>query len=154
MKINLGCGKKPKKGFINVDFNSDLADLNINLEKEGLKHFKTNTITNIYSSHFLEHLKPETYLTFLEDMYRISKNGCIWDLVLPFPNFNNLYSNPLHYRAFAWGYFDSLKPNSRNNYTNIILIDHTPRPNKLLKILYYTFPFLKREIIFKIEVIK
>jgi len=73
MRLDFGCGKKKKEGFIGVDFGktSD-AEIICNCEHYPLP-FNDNTIDEVYSSHFLEHIADPN--AFLIDLMRIMKPG-------------------------------------------------------------------------------
>ena len=83
VKINLGCGKDIKEGFVNIDkFAGKGVDILIDLEKQKLTEFyEPNSIDYIYSSHLLEHLNnPED--VFL-DMLKIAKPDAIIEIRVP-----------------------------------------------------------------------
>lgn len=63
IKLDLGCGGAKRKGFLGIDvILGPGVDLEHNL-LEGIP-FKTKTVDEIYSSHFLEHL-PDGKIVFL-----------------------------------------------------------------------------------------
>tara|TARA_Y100000294_G_C8359114_1_gene257985 strand:- start:18 stop:512 length:495 start_codon:yes stop_codon:yes gene_type:complete len=73
VKLNLGCGKDYKKGYINVDNTPYVKkDVDADLEKYPLP-FKNNYADEIKCMAVLEHL--ESPLRFLEEVHRILKPG-------------------------------------------------------------------------------
>ena len=81
LRLQLGCGRKIKEGWLNVDLNGH-ADLCLDL-RESLP-FLSNSCTLIYSEHFLEHLNYPTEVMFLlEESYRILKPGGIFSVGVP-----------------------------------------------------------------------
>jgi hypothetical protein len=157
MKINLGSGHKKQKGYINVDINPNVKPDVESDNFEYLKTLKNDIVSKVYSSHYLEHIEPQLYIPFLEELYRVSKNNAIWEFWLPICSNGGLpQGNPLHYRAYWFGHFNSFKPNSKDNYTKIKLIDISPNIPTVKKILLYHFPYLakKRQIYFKLQVEK
>jgi len=82
IKINLGCGEKLKKGYINIDLNK-LADFRLDLRKK--LPFKNNSIDFIYSKHFFEHIDylDSTAINCLKDYLRVLKKGGEMRMVIP-----------------------------------------------------------------------
>jgi predicted SAM-dependent methyltransferase len=99
LRLNLGSGFRPKHaaGWINIDL-SDEADLQLDL-REPLP-FHDNSVAEIYSEHFLEHLsypnlgdstaweietpeRPSEALAFLRECRRVLVPGGVLDLVVP-----------------------------------------------------------------------
>ncbi len=105
MKLNLGCGSKIINGWCNVDYslgakltkvpffgavNRKLGVFNLNWDKNIVIHdlrkkfpWASNSIDSIYSSHTLEHLSKQQGEKFLNECYRVLKNGCITRIVVP-----------------------------------------------------------------------
>lgn len=93
IKLNLGCGGFPLKGFINMDSRSDLEEIFIKRHQnegiplyiikqwkwqDGLKDFETGSIEAITESHSLMYLKVEEYYAALLECYRVLKFGGIF----------------------------------------------------------------------------
>lgn len=78
-KIHLGCGERKLKSWLNVDlYTGDIyLDLNRKLP------FENNSIDYIYSHHLLEHLKQQSAIDFLKELYRICRSGAKIRLVTP-----------------------------------------------------------------------
>ncbi|WP_170107631.1 class I SAM-dependent methyltransferase [Photobacterium lipolyticum] len=69
LKLNIGCGKKPKRGWVNIDLKPS-ADLTLDVRE--LLPFSDNSCSFIYSEHFLEHLEyPNQAYSFLKECYRV-----------------------------------------------------------------------------------
>ena len=88
-KLNIGCGKLIVKEWINIDlfnFNvpKDIEKNNILQQdiRQGVP-FKNNTIENIYSSHFIEHLNFEQVLIFFKECFRVMNPGGIIRISCP-----------------------------------------------------------------------
>lgn len=82
IKLNLGCGNKVKKDFVNIDLNKH-ADLRLDLRK--ILPFNENSVDYIYSEHFFEHINYYDYtaINCLRDYYRILKKGGKIRIVIP-----------------------------------------------------------------------
>jgi predicted SAM-dependent methyltransferase len=81
VRLNLGCGTHPKKGWINVDL-GDGTDLQLDL-REPLP-FPESSVTEIYAEHFVEHLDyPGDAFSFLRECHRVLVPGGRIDLAVP-----------------------------------------------------------------------
>ena len=73
LKLHLGCGRRIKNGWINIDL-SPQADITLDI-REPLP-FLANSCAMIYSEHFLEHIDyPESTQLFLKECYRVLEPG-------------------------------------------------------------------------------
>lgn len=91
LKLNLGCGKDTKAGFVNIDFSKrgnteiDLVanlSLEIPLDNESCKY--------IYCSHFVEHLDWYDGEKFIRECYRVLEKGGVLRII--FPDFRKIFS--------------------------------------------------------------
>jgi predicted SAM-dependent methyltransferase len=72
-KINVGCGRNLKPGWINIDLCA-VADLHLDLRED--LPFANDSASCIYSEHFFEHLEyPGEALHFLAESYRTLAPG-------------------------------------------------------------------------------
>lgn len=102
MKLNIGCGKRYKEGYVNIDKQKP-ADLILDLEKAKLP-FKDNEVDEIYASHILEHI--HNLIPLMNEFYRIlKKNGRIIIKVPQFPGWGAI-ADPTHCRFFVLQSFD------------------------------------------------
>lgn len=80
--LNVACGKRFHKDWINIDFHSSSAEVqSVNVLK-GLP-FLDNSFDVVYSSHFLEHLTREQADFILKEIFRTLKKGGIIRIVVP-----------------------------------------------------------------------
>ncbi|MDG3087801.1 methyltransferase domain-containing protein [Vibrio hannami] len=81
LKLNIGCGKKPKLGWVNIDLKPS-ADLTLDA-REPLP-FSDNSCSAIYSEHFLEHLEyPKQTYFFLKECFRVLEPGGEFSVAVP-----------------------------------------------------------------------
>jgi hypothetical protein len=102
MKINLGCGYNKKPGFINVDKDPRCQpDLLFDCEKEW--PIETSTVEEMYIFHTLEHLGEtvEKFIILMKEMYRVSKNECVWKITVPHYNSDIFHIDPTHVRKIC-----------------------------------------------------
>jgi len=82
LKLHLASGIVNKADWINIDLHSKMTELNLDLRRK--LPFKDNSIDEIYSEHFLEHLEyPDEALSFLKELYRIIKPNKIVSCGVP-----------------------------------------------------------------------
>jgi len=83
LKLNLGCGGFPLKGFLNFDSRGDLSNIFKERNEEFLiidnwkfqdgLFFKENSVNAITVSHALMYLKVEEYVYVFQEIHRILK---------------------------------------------------------------------------------
>ena len=134
-KINLGCGKKTKKGYLNLDFiKSEGVDVVHDLDRYPWP-FPDNTFDEIYASHLLEHLQD--FRKAMEEIKRICKNKA--KIIIRAPHFSCgvSFRDPTHQRLFSYFTFDYFE---REDYG-------LPKFKIIKRRLNFTreaFPFLNR----------
>lgn len=113
-KLNLGCGRDIIEGWVNLD-SVKLPGVNVihNLNKFPYP-FKKNEFSEIKAFMILEHLNNWTRA--MDEIYRISKNGAIIKITVPF--FPSMYSviDPTHKNFFGYNTFDYFEPGHQLNY--------------------------------------
>ena len=78
LKIDIGCGKNKKEGYIGIDIdpesNADVFASALNLP------FDDNSVDEVHSRHMVEHLNPDEAEKFFNEIYRVLKIGGEADL--------------------------------------------------------------------------
>lgn len=82
LKLNFGCGQIKIEGYINVDLYAQEADLKVDLFVFPLP-WKDNEISEIFASHFVEHIKGSIRWPFFDECWRILKPGGMMKIVVP-----------------------------------------------------------------------
>lgn len=109
MKLNLGVGKRPMKGYINVDkLYSHNVDLVHDLDVFPYP-FADDSVDEIYTEYTLEHLRHITKT--LKEFYRICKHNTIINIIVPHFTAHRMFGDLTHHRFFSYSSFD--------NYCNI-----------------------------------
>jgi len=81
-KLNLGCGHRFAKNWVNIDFHSEHPEVQrVNVLQR--LPYSENSFDAVYSSHVLEHFSPETAAALLQECHRILKPGGILRTVVP-----------------------------------------------------------------------
>ena len=113
-KLNMGCGRDIKKGYINLDsIKLPGVDIVHNLEKFPWP-FKDNEFDMIISSHVLEHLGDT--LNNMEEIWRILKPGGTIIIKVPNASHRVAFVDPTHKRYFTLNTFDYFQENHGYNY--------------------------------------
>ena len=76
MKIHLGCGTNYIDGWVNVDLDSVLADVHLDL-RNPLPYADTS-VDFIFNEHFIEHITRDEALGFLKECRRVLKPGGVF----------------------------------------------------------------------------
>jgi len=78
VKIDIGCGKNKKEGFIGIDIDPN-SDADIIASALDLP-FEESSVDEINCSHLVEHFWPEEAQKFFDEIYRVLKKGGIANL--------------------------------------------------------------------------
>src|SRR3990172_1471540 len=115
MKLNLGCGKKPLEGYINVDILKlkgvdRVVDLNKRLP------WKDDSIDEVFGDNVLEHL--DNPLKFMDEVFRILRHEGRARFIVPY------YSQPGairldHKHFFSWTNVDIFDYEKRLDYFGV-----------------------------------
>ena len=105
-KLHLGCGNDYKKGYINCDRSKEVKpDLVLNLEE--FLPFEDNLMEEILIYHTLEHIN--NFVPLMHELHRVSKEGTIIKIKVPFYTAWGQYNDPTHVRFFTPYTFDYFK---------------------------------------------
>lgn len=78
-KANIGCGREHLEGYLNVDIQQP-ADAIMDAHK---LDFLDNSLDEVASSHFLEHVSMHETVSVLQEMHRVLKPGGLINLEVP-----------------------------------------------------------------------
>lgn len=80
--LNLGCGQKYHKDWVNIDFVSSSEYVEAHNLLNGIP-LKDNCIDVVYHSHILEHFSKQDGFHFMEECYRVLKTNGIIRIAVP-----------------------------------------------------------------------
>jgi ubiquinone/menaquinone biosynthesis C-methylase UbiE len=112
-KLNLGCGKDIKKGFINLD-SKKIKGVDIVADLERKLPFEDNYFDLVYASHVLEHISDLDFL--LREIHRILKSDGRMVIFVPHFSFFGSYTDPTHKRFFGYYTMDYFTSESKWSY--------------------------------------
>lgn len=81
IKLDIGCGKFKKDGFIGVDAKDFGQEIVWDI-CQGLP-FQDETVDEVYTSHTLEHIKDESLDDLFREFHRVCKNGAKLTIRVP-----------------------------------------------------------------------
>lgn len=102
-KLNLGSGTLRLEGYVNVDKSPHMnPDQVVDLEQTPWP-WKDNEFNHVVAKDILEHLgqTPAQFLNIIQEMYRVSRNGAVWEIQTPHWRSDNLLNDPTHVRAIT-----------------------------------------------------
>lgn len=103
-KLNMGCGKDIREGYINLD-SVKLPGIDVIHDLNKLPYpFKDNEFDEVYCFHILEHL--DDLVKVMKELKRICKNNA--KIIIRVPHFSCgvSYRDPTHKRLFSYFTFD------------------------------------------------
>ena len=98
-RIHFGSGVVYLNGWINVDLDSPVADRCLDLTEP--LPFISNTVSHIYSEHFIEHVTRAQAISFLRECHRVLMPGGA--IRISTPNLRFLISSYLAGNIDEWG---------------------------------------------------
>ncbi len=114
VKVNLGCGRDYREGWLNADFNRAVkADLYLELGR-GLP-FRDNSVAQVLLDNVIEHVPRDRYFSFLEELHRVCVAGALIEVYAPHCSGIFALKHPAHYLYFGIGSFDMFSPEDRFN---------------------------------------
>lgn len=110
MKLNIGCGKDKKEGYINLDKEPGVGDVEFNLDDIDLFNTRLpwddNTFEEIYASHIIEHIRRP--MPLMQELWRVAKPNCTLIARVPYGSSDNAWEDPTHVRPYflqSFAYF-------------------------------------------------
>lgn len=92
MRLNLGCGRDIREGWVNVDLYGESVlkhDLNVRPWP-----FENDSAEEVIMHHVLEHL-PDT-IGVMKELYRVCKGDAVIHIAVPHPFHDDFISDPTH----------------------------------------------------------
>jgi SAM-dependent methyltransferase len=96
LRIDIGCGKNKRQGFIGVDTRK-FEGVDVELDA-GLGHWPwyDSTVDEVHCSHMVEHLKPGGRIHFVNQLYRVLKPAGFATIVVPHWASSRAYGDMTH----------------------------------------------------------
>lgn len=97
MKLNLGCGRNIREGWINVD-RSLLHGVDVVADLEGPLPFAEDSADEILLSHVIEHIHDT--LGLMQELHRIAKPESRLIVAVPYGTSDDAWEDPTHLRPY------------------------------------------------------
>lgn len=106
-RINVGCGRKIKDGWVNLD----RLDHGQEIVADVFEHFKNvpeNTFDEILAEHFIEHFDPDQVIELLNLFYKALKKGGLLHIVVPHKDKDGAWqlSHKTYFTEYTFEAFD------------------------------------------------
>ncbi len=149
--LNLGCGNKPMKGYVNVDlYNEKFADQIVDLNKT--LPWDDETYDLIYSDNVFEHV--QNLIQLIRECYRVLKKDGYLVIKTPYFKSKHAFVDPTHVHFFTiqsmdyfvnGTYFNSTYPFFMENFkTAKIYLD--PNNKSVIKKILSVFAIKKPNV--------
>jgi ubiquinone/menaquinone biosynthesis C-methylase UbiE len=96
MRLNLGCGRDTREGWVNVDLCE--AEVCLDLDTHPWP-WDDASIERIYASHVIEHLHD--FRGFMAECYRVLEPGGVLEILTPHPLCEWFHQDPTHVRGYT-----------------------------------------------------
>jgi len=107
LRLNLGCGRDIRDGWVNVDCNPlPGVDVVTDFDHKPVLPFDDDSVSHSEGSHVIEHLRNP--LPFMEELWRVTRPGGTVAFRCPYGSTDDADEDPTHVRrmfAGSWGYF-------------------------------------------------
>lgn len=96
MKLDIGCGTRKQAGFTGVDAIAFAGVDVVHDVRNTPWPFADGSVTEVYSSHFVEHLTGAERISFFNELYRILAPGAEAMIICPHWSHERAYGDPTH----------------------------------------------------------
>lgn len=107
LRLNLGCGKSPIEGFVNLDNKAGPGiDVVADLDSFVRLPFNDNSVGEFLMVHSFEHI--QNTLRLMSELHRIAKPDATFVARMPYGSSNDAWEDPTHARPYfegSFGYF-------------------------------------------------
>lgn len=107
IKLNIGCGKDIKQGWINIDISKEISvDISLDIRKDMIP-FEDNYADEIYISGVLEQIGDnDQFIHAMNECYRVLKPGKTMTVIVPNAKYAIAHQDPMDVRKFTEATFD------------------------------------------------
>jgi SAM-dependent methyltransferase len=144
--LNLGCGKKPIPGAVNLDVTPDTnPDVVHDLNRRPWP-FPDGRFDEVHAYDVIEHL--DDVLGTMEEVHRVLKPGGRVFITVPHYSCSNAFTDPTHRHYFGWFSFDYFTGEHGHDYYTRVrfrtrqrqLVFHPSLTNRLVRRLAARYP--------------
>lgn len=107
MRLNLGCGRDVRPGWVNVDqHRAPGVDLVVDLDADPYLPYDSDSVDEFHGAHVIEHLHRP--LPFMQELWRVAKPGATARFRCPYGSSDDADEDPTHVRRVfvqSWAFF-------------------------------------------------
>jgi hypothetical protein len=106
LKLDLGCGPNKLPGYVGVDI-MDFPAVDVRHDLTKPWPWKTDSVAEVHSSHFVEHLTGAQRIPFFNELYRVLQAGAQARIICPIWSHERAYGDPTHQwpPVSTWSFF-------------------------------------------------
>ena len=94
LRLDIGCGKGTPEGWVGIDA-IDFGQKHVLDVRKGIP-YQDNSVDEVRSSHFVEHLTGAERIAFFNDLYRVLKKDATAQIITPNWSHSCAYGDPTH----------------------------------------------------------
>lgn len=96
LKLDIGCGERPREGYLGVDYiKTPAVKYQVDIRKTPWP-FKNESVSDIYCQQFLEHLNGYHRVKFMNEVYRVLAPGGKAEIISPYWTSARSIQDPTH----------------------------------------------------------
>lgn len=95
LRLDLGCGARKADGFTGVDL-IQLPGVDQIVDLKKTWPWKDESVSEVHSSHTIEHFKGTERIHFFNELYRVLKVGSVARIIAPNWSHERAYGDPTH----------------------------------------------------------
>lgn len=114
MVLNIGCGRKPIPGAINLDITNETRPDIVHDLNDRPWPLADNQFAEVHAYDVIEHL--DDILGAMEEIYRVCRKGARIFITVPHFSSSNAYSDPTHRHHFGMCSFDYFTGAHQHDY--------------------------------------
>ena len=95
LRLDIGCGKTTPEGWEGIDA-IDFGQKHVHDVRRGLPWLDGESVSEVRSSHFVEHLTGAERVTFFNELWRVMKSGATALIITPNWSHACAYGDPTH----------------------------------------------------------
>jgi hypothetical protein len=96
LKLDLGCGQNPKEGFVGVDISKKAKPKVVHDLRKRPWPWKDNSVEEVFSAHFFEHLSGPERMPFMDELWRVMKVDAKATIITPYWSSMRAVQDPTH----------------------------------------------------------
>lgn len=139
IRLDVGCGANPQKGFVSMDIRP-LPKVDIVHNAEVFPWpIPTNSCAVVLMSHLFEHIKPWLTIDFMNEVWRVLEpDGQAW-IIVPYAGSHGFHQDPTHCNPCNETTFEYFAPRLEDGRDSLLYRIYQPKPWRLLRREYQKF---------------